>query len=435
MVPPVERKRFWGLLAAASLIVLYSCDKPGQNANETERPAEKTEETILQKKSLKRGVSFNLAAYPDNDIPLLGAGCSWSYNWGSSTTAQAMSLFSRYGMDYCPMAWNASWDEDALRRFKASYPECRYILAYNEPNLKDQANMTPATAAKDWPRLVRIAKELEMKIIAPAMNYGTLSGYSEPWKWLDEFFAQPGVSIDDVDGIAVHCYMSHPSAMKWFIDEFKRYGKPVWLTEFCSWEGNISEKDQIRYMIEALHILEADEDVFRYAWFIPRTDEESPCHNNLLEAPGKGLKPLGKIYVHMSTLDKSLWYRPGDVIPAEHYTGYSGSIDLSPTSDISGNLQISGLGTGNAVEYQIELEEEGAYAIDLRYNSDAVSQLEFRLDGKSLGRFQLPNTYISWRNHRIIMTMPEGRHTLSMSCTETSQAEINWFRIIKEEKE
>lgn len=108
---------------------------------------------------------------------------------------------------------------------------------------------------------------------------------------------------------------------------------------------------------------------------------------------------------------------------------------MSPTSDISGNLQISGLGTGNAVEYQIELEEEGAYAIDLRYNSDAVSQLEFRLDGKSLGRFQLPNTYISWRNHRIIMTMPEGRHTLSMSCTEISQAKINWLRIIKEEKE
>lgn len=217
--------------------------------------------------------------------------------------------------------------------------------------------------------------------------------------------------------------------MKWFIDEFKRYGKPIWLTEFCSWEGNISEKDQTRFMIEALHILEADEGVFRYAWFIPRTSEESPCHNNLLDDPGKGLKPLGKIYVNMSTLDKALWYRPGDVIPAEHYTGYSGSFDIAPTSDISGNLQISALGAGSETEYQIEIPEDGDYTVEIRYNSDADSQLKFRLDGKNLGTSPFPNTYISWKIHKAILTLPKGRHTLGMSCTETSQAKINWLRI------
>lgn len=422
-------KLTWGLLTAAALMMFCSCVKPEQDEIKTKKPVENVEETALQKRSTKRGVSFNLGAYPDNDIPLLGAGCCWSYNWGPGTTEEAMSLFSQYGMDFCPMAWNSAWDEEAIRKLKASHPEYRYILAYNEPNLKDQANMTPAAAAKDWPRLVSTAKELGMKIIAPAMNYGTLAGYSEPWKWLDEFFAQPGVSIDDVDGIAIHCYMSYPSAMKWFIDEFKRYGKPIWLTEFCSWEGNISEKDQTKYMIEALHILEADEDVFRYAWFIPRTNEESPCHNNLLGDPGKGLTPLGKIYVNMTTLDKSLWYRPGDVIPAEHYTGYSGSFDIAPTSDISGNLQIYGLGPGNETEYQIEVPEDGDYTIEIRYNSDADSMLKFSLDGKKAGTSPLPNTYISWKNHKAILTLPKGRHTLGMSCTETSQAKINWLRI------
>lgn len=418
----------WALLSAAMLMFMCSCSKPEEDPGYVWKPEDKVEYVTLQKKSTKRGVSFNLGDFPSNDIPLLGTGCSWSYNWGPGTTEQAFSLFSRHDMEFCPMAWNAAWDEAAIRKLKVSHPECRYILAYNEPNLTDQANMTPSVAAKDWPRLVKAAKELNMKIVAPAMNYGTLSGYSEPWKWLDEFFAQPGVSLDDVDGIAVHCYMSHPSAMQWFIGEFKRYGKPIWLTEFCSWEGNVSEKDQMKFMTEALHILESDEDVFRYAWFIPRSDG-SPCHNNLLEAPEKGLTPLGKIYVNMSTLDKTLWYKPGQVIPAEHYTGYSGSISIAPTTDITGQLQISGLGRDNAVEYQTELPENGDYTIEIRYNSEAVSHLEFRLDGKEIGASQLPNTYISWRNHKITLTMPKGRHTLRISGVEDSQAKINWIRI------
>ncbi len=418
----------WALLSAVILTIICSCNKPEEDPGYVWEPEDQVEYVTLQKRSAKRGVSFNLGDFPSNDIPLLGTGCSWSYNWGPGTTEQAFSLFSRYEMDFCPMAWNAAWDEDAIRKLKASHPECRYILAYNEPNLKDQANMTPSAAAKDWPRLVKAAKELNMKIIAPAMNYGTLSGYSEPWKWLDEFFAQPGVSIDDVDGIAVHCYMSHPSAMQWFIGEFKRYGKPIWLTEFCSWEGNVSEKDQMKYMTEAVHILESDKDVFRYAWFIPRSDG-SPCHNNLLEAPEKGLTQLGKIYVNMSTLDKTLWYKPGQVIPAEHYTGYSGSISIAPTTDITGLLQISGLSRSNAVEYQTELPEDGDYTIEIRYNSDASSHLEFRLDGKEIGVSQLPNTYISWRNHKVTLTMPKGRHTLRISGTEDTQAKINWIRI------
>ena len=416
------------LLAAASMTI-WSCGKEGDDEGGKTGPQEKVEEVMLQKRSAKRGVCFNLGAYASDDIPLLAAGCCWSYNWGSGTTEQAMSLFSKYEMDYCPMAWNSAWDEEAVRKFKAAHPECRYILAYNEPNLTDQANMTPATAAKDWPRLVAMAKELGMKIIAPAMNYGTLSGYSDPWKWLDEFFRQPGVSIDDVDGIAVHCYMSHPSALEWFIGEFKKYGKPIWLTEFCSWEGNISEKEQTGYMIEVLHYLESDAGVSRYAWFIPRTNEESPCHNNLLEAPGKGLKPLGNIYVYMSTLDKTLWYKPGDVIPAEHYSGYSGTIGLAPASEQGGMLQIYGLGPDNRTEYQIELSEAGDYTLEIRYNAEADNTLKFRLDGKDLGTSILPNTYISWRNHKVTLSLPQGRHTLEMSCKEDSRSKINWLRI------
>lgn len=184
----------------------------------------------------------------------------------------------------------------------------------------------------------------------------------------------------------------------------------------------------MKYMIEAVHILETDEDVFRYAWFIPRTDFESPCHNNLLESPGKGLTPLGKVYVNMSSFDKTLWYKPGDVIPAEHYTGCRGTLSLAPATDVTGILQVSGLGKDNAVEYQIEVPASGDYKLEVRYNSDSQGLLRFRLDGKDLGTSILPNSYVSWKTHKTVLTLPEGRHVLEVSFQEDSRANINWLR-------
>lgn len=73
------------------------------------------------------------------------------------------------------------------------------ILAYNEPNLTDQANMTPTRASELWPNLVAVAEKLGMRLTSPAMNYGTLAGYSDPEVWLDEFYSKPGVSLDDVE--------------------------------------------------------------------------------------------------------------------------------------------------------------------------------------------------------------------------------------------
>lgn len=49
--------------------------------------------------------------------------------------------------------------------------------------------------------------------------------------------------------------------------------------------------------------------------------------------------------------------------------------------------------------------------------------------GKDLGTSILPNTYISWRNHKVTLSLPQGRHTLEMSCKEDSQSKINWLRI------
>lgn len=420
------------VLMALPFIMFTACEKePDGGGNGT---ADRTAEYItLQKKSPKRGVSFNFGQLPDNDIPLLGPACSWSYNWGSSTSNQAFQLFEQYDMDFCPMAWNANWNENTFRQFKQLHPECEYILAYNEPNLTDQANMIPSKAAEDWPRLVAIAKELNMKLIAPAMNYGTLQGYHDPWKWYDEFFSQPGVSWDDVDGIALHCYMGSAQAMKGFVDGFKKYGKPIWLTEFCNWaNNNISADAQMKYLVEALNLLEADDAVFRYAWFIPRGNGDAQCHNSLLMSQKPfGLTDLGNVFVNMSTQDKTLWYKPEQVIPAEHYNGVSGNVHLSPCTDATGILQLTDLKKDTRVEYQIELPEDDTYTLELRYNTYYQSPLMVLLDGKELGILELENTDYNWKNRLVDIPLPAGKHTLALTGTTAFPVTLNWLRISK----
>ena len=415
-----------GLILLLCISTLLSCNKEQGKGQDSPRAYES-----LQGKSTKKGVAFNFSQLPSVDLPLLGPVCSWSYNWSSNTSDEAFGYFSEYGMDYCPMAWNANWSEDTFRQFKKQHPECQWLLAYNEPNLTDQANMTPQQAAKDWPRLVAIAKELNMKLIAPAMNYGTLDGYHDPWTWYDEFFSIEGVSWDDVDGIALHCYMGSASAVMNFIDGFKKYGKPIWLTEFCNWvNNNVSLDAQMKYMVETINALEEDESVFRYAWFIPRGNGDAQCHNSLLTSRKPfELTDLGKVFVGMSTQDKSLYYKSGTVIPAEHYSGYTGAIHLKPCSDSTGDLELTDLKTGTAAEYQVEIDKDDTYTIELRFSTYFETSLKVELDGRSLGILELPNSDYKWQTEKVDVELPAGKHTLTLSGTTAFPVSLNYLII------
>ena len=93
--------------------------------------------------------------------------------------------------------------------------------------------MTPQEAAEKWPELKALADELGAKIVAPAMNTSPTLTYQSPTKWFDEFVAIVG--LDSFDYLAVHSY-GGTEAMKNIATSFHdRYGKDVWVTEFCLW--------------------------------------------------------------------------------------------------------------------------------------------------------------------------------------------------------
>ncbi len=267
------------------------------------------------------------------------------------------------------MCWNGSYNANKIRAYVAAHPNTKYLLGFNEPNLTDQANMTPAQAAAIWPPVVALARELNLKLVSPAMNYGTLAGYSDPVKWLDEFFAQPGVSIDDIDAISVHCYMASASALQGYIEKFRKYNKPVWLTEFCAWDPKPSSAEvQMDYMCAALHYLENEPLVERYAWFIPRyTSKNNDPHMQLItnEIPGE-LTDAGKLYCGFSTFDRET-YLNTEWIPAGSYCAISGATpNLRPTTDthLSGldwPLMIKNIAPGMTQEYKVVLTKETAH--------------------------------------------------------------------------
>jgi len=318
-------------------------------------------------RSTKRGVAFNFSQ--TSDLPLLSSAICWDYNWGNSTNDNSALWFDANDIEFCPMCWNGSYNANKIRAYVAAHPNTKYLLGFNEPNLTDQANMTPAQAAAIWPPVVALARELNLKLVSPAMNYGTLAGYSDPVKWLDEFFAQPGVSIDDIDAISVHCYMASASALQGYIEKFRKYNKPVWLTEFCAWDPKPSSAEvQMDYMCAALHYLENEPLVERYAWFIPRyTSKNNDPHMQLItnEIPGE-LTDAGKLYCGFSTFDRET-YLNTEWIPAGSYCAISGATpNLRPTTDthLSGldwPLMIKNIAPGMTQEYKVVLTKETAH--------------------------------------------------------------------------
>ena len=436
-------RKLW--IAFTVALLAMSCETPAttdgpQGSKDDDVSGVRLSYELKQKRSEKRGVSFNFQ-YPE-DVALLGKGVSWSYNWGPQQGgASVVESMTAHDMRYYPMAWNGSFNEGQIRAWKQAHPETEYILAFNEPNLTDQANMTPQKAAEHWPRLVALAKDLDMKLIAPAMNYGTLENYHDPIKWLDEFFSI--VPIEDVDGIAIHCYMASPQALKSYVQRFYKYNLPIWLTEFCAWEASIGDaKAQARFMSQCLGYLESDPNVAGYAWFIPRgaADEYTyPYYALLTKTQPISLTSLGNLYVNYSSFDKTTYYAPEEVIPAESFrdcnasatatdSGWEPYIQLQPTTDVTGTLEIADLFGNQWVEYGLKSPDGAERALWVRYTAPSDAILTFTV-GNQVVRHSFPATGDgNWRTERVYITPAKGESVMRVGVM-AGRVNINWLSL------
>ena len=388
-------------------------------------------------KSRKRGVSFSNPFYVE-DVAILAPGVSWLYNWGPAPSDALDAEFVKYNLDFVPMAWNAGYNEEQITRFVSAHPDCKYILAYNEPNLNDQARMTPAEAAAQWGRLKSFAAGLGLKIVSPAMNYGTLSGYSDPVKWLDDFFACPQVSLEDVCAIALHCYMGSAGAMKSFIDRFDKYGKPIWMTEFCGWEAPVTdEKSQLEYMSETVLMLESDPRVERYAWFLARGNgsiTNKPWNQLLTKTDPYTLSSQGMIYTSLSSLDQSIWLNAGKHILMNTCSRVCSLNDgqailpprFMPANDAYGTLYMTNFTSGKWVEYQIEADKEYK-AVNLCYLAYSKTKVKVVIDEVDAAEIELPRCADEqWQIAMANVSLPQGKHTIRL-VNNSGNTNIHWM--------
>jgi len=133
----------------------------------------------------------------------------------------------------------------------------KYLLGFNEPDHKGGSNLTVAQAVGMW-------KEVEKKaagkiLVSPAVTN---------LHWLQQFLHQ--CHNCRVDHVAVHAYRCDAhQLMAYLKDTWNRFHKPIWLTEFaCPHTTSVNE--QLRFMKDALPLLEAAPYVFRYSWFTSR---------------------------------------------------------------------------------------------------------------------------------------------------------------------
>lgn len=237
----------------------------------------------------KRGVAWAGQALTTNSV---SQGLSWWYNWGARAEPSGIDVA------FEPMVWGDGFDANQIS--EDVLEESRFLLGFNEPNFFAQADLSASEAAQLWPQLQQIAAAHGLGLVSPAVNFcgddqaktGPCHD-TNPVDYLTEFFAAcPGCQVDHV---AVHWYNCDGGSLQWYLGEFKQFGRPIWLTEFaCAYGGDTSAAGQEQYLREAVPILEADPDVYRYAWFSGAPIPEA----QLLTDQGE-LTPLGYVYVQL----------------------------------------------------------------------------------------------------------------------------------------
>jgi hypothetical protein len=217
--------------------------------------------------SLKKGVGFwnadgrfaEFARFVDQ------LGSAWYYNWTPHADA------GRIAAEFVPMVWSGrDVTEQNLAALRARKPTA--LLGFNEPDGKEQANMTVEDALDLWPKLE--ATGIRLGSPAPA----SVSGADD---WLGRFMAGAKERGLRVDFVCLHWYgdITAPDAverLRAFLErEWKRFGRPLWLTEFSGSTGYwiqaenppVTPKKNAEFLSKALPMLESLPYLERFAWF------------------------------------------------------------------------------------------------------------------------------------------------------------------------
>jgi putative glycosyl hydrolase len=211
----------------------------------------------------KKGVSAN--GVDGAGAALGNVGASWFYTWATNP----QGIAAPQGTEFVPMIWGAdSVTPEALAEAQSNGST---LLAFNEPDMAGQANLSVEQALDLWPRL----EETGMRLGAPAVAFGG----DQPGGWLDRFMVGAAERGYRVDFVPLHWYGADFSSAAtgqlagYLRAVHERYGKPVWLTEYALIDFSSgtprypTEAEQVDFIRASTEMLAGESFVERYAWF------------------------------------------------------------------------------------------------------------------------------------------------------------------------
>ncbi|MFW2480277.1 MAG: glycoside hydrolase family protein [Lentimonas sp.] len=239
-------------------------------------------------RSNKKGACMALKNNPNWKTKLEALNVAWIYNWSTSIKPGTPSY-----VEFVPMQWG-KWNVSKKHMDQLANGRHRALLGFNEPDQKNQANMTVEQAIELWPRLMYTGIRL-----------GSPAGVHPDGPWMRQFMKEIDKRGYRVDFIAMHAYPGKDADS--FIERVdqihKLYGRPIWITEFAvgDWEANANKKNRhsvdevYEFMRKVIPALESRRHVERYAWF-----SSSPSNHNLgtssLYKKDGTLNKLGLLY-------------------------------------------------------------------------------------------------------------------------------------------
>jgi lysophospholipase L1-like esterase len=249
-------------------------------------------------------------------------GCSWYYNW----KARPFRTDGDVRAEFVPMIWNGAYLDTRLAGAKAT--GATTLLGFNEPDNKEQANMSVANAVELWPRLM-----------ATGMRLGSPATTTTGDRWLGAFMREVKRKGLRVDFLCLHWYgdITRSNALEalrtYLQDHWERYRLPIWLTEYSGadfvWHRRkVTVQDNAAFAQDSKALLDSLPYVERYAWFGSECEPQSKHYSSvgLYDPVRRTLTPVGLAYrgqapstspkvIHLLTVGNSLSQN------ATHYLG------------------------------------------------------------------------------------------------------------------
>lgn len=226
-----------------------------------------------------------------------GLRTTWYYDWSTKPASKGMPQEDP-SIRFMPMLWGLKHDTSAvLNALAETRPDV--LLGFNEPDHRDQSNLSVEQALAAWPHLVGIAKDLVGPSCAQPDGH-----------WMQKFIKGAEMQKLHVDSVGFHHYGS-PSADA-FMHRLERvhrmYGRPIWVTEFGVTDWNArkgvlnryKERDAIRFIETVCPFMERTPWVRGYAWFPwGKPGGGGPMSVSAFFLPDGRLSDVGQAYASM----------------------------------------------------------------------------------------------------------------------------------------